>query len=174
MQTIPYIPDNAPFSPEQRAWLNGFLAGLFSSQPDSSVQPAARSVSLRFGVYFASQTGTAERLAKKMVKELKAQGHTAEIGSFEKLTLAGLAAQENALFLASTYGEGDPPDNAKAFRDQLFSNAAPELKTLRYAVFCLGDRHYEHFCKFGIDLDERLQVLGATRFIPDRKRRRCR
>ncbi len=166
MQTIPYIPDSAPFSPEQRAWLNGFLAGLFSSSPGTTVQPAARPVSLRFGVYFASQTGTAERLAKKMAKELKAQGHTAEISSVEKLTLADLAKQENALFLASTYGEGDPPDNAKSFHDQLFSDAAPELKTLRYSVFCLGDKHYEHFCKFGVDLDERLQLLGATRFIP--------
>ncbi len=165
MQTIPHIPDNAPFSPEQRAWLNGFLAGLFSHAPGNA-QPAEKPISLRFAVYFASQTGTAERLAKKMVKELKAQGHTAEIGSFEKLTLADLAKQENTLFLASTYGEGDPPDHAKAFRDQLFSDAAPELKTLRYSVFCLGDKHYEHFCKFGIDLDERLQVLGATRFIP--------
>jgi sulfite reductase (NADPH) flavoprotein alpha-component len=26
---IPLIPDNAPFSPAQRAWLNGFLAGLY-------------------------------------------------------------------------------------------------------------------------------------------------
>jgi sulfite reductase (NADPH) flavoprotein alpha-component len=26
----PIIPDNAPFSPEQRAWLNGFIAGLLS------------------------------------------------------------------------------------------------------------------------------------------------
>ncbi len=28
--TIPLLPENAPFSPEQRAWLNGFLAGLFA------------------------------------------------------------------------------------------------------------------------------------------------
>ena len=34
----PMIPDNAPFSPEQRAWLNGFFAGLLSL--DGS--PAAR------------------------------------------------------------------------------------------------------------------------------------
>ncbi|MBX9748454.1 MAG: sulfite reductase subunit alpha [Roseococcus sp.] len=26
---VPIIPDSAPFSPEQRAWLNGFLAGLY-------------------------------------------------------------------------------------------------------------------------------------------------
>ena len=165
MQTVPYIPDNAPFSPDQRAWLNGFLAGLFSNAPGVAAQPAATPVSLKFGVFFASQTGTAERLAKKMVKELKAQGHTAELASLEKLTPADLAKQENALIFASTYGEGDPPDSARNFHDGIFSDAAPQLKTLRYSVFCLGDQHYEHFCKFGIDLDERLMALGATRFV---------
>ncbi len=166
MQTVPYIPDNAPFSPDQRAWLNGFLAGLFSNAPGAAaVEPAAKPISLKFAVYFASQTGTAERLAKKMVKELKAQGHTAELASIEKLTPAELARQENALLFVSTYGEGDPPDTARNFRDQIFSDGAPQLKTLRYSVFCLGDQHYEHFCKFGIDLDERLMALGGTRFI---------
>ena len=29
--TVPTIPENAPFSPAQRAWLNGFFAGLISS-----------------------------------------------------------------------------------------------------------------------------------------------
>ena len=28
-QSVPFIPDNAPFTPSQRAWLNGFLAGMF-------------------------------------------------------------------------------------------------------------------------------------------------
>lgn len=163
-QLIPFIPENAPFNPEQRAWLNGFLAGLFSSAPTSAAE--YKPASLHFGVYFATQTGTAERLAKKMVKELKAQGHTAELASLATTTPAQLATQSNALLFASTYGEGDPPDSAKAFRDALFSDAAPELKTLRYAVFCLGDHHYEQFCRFGVDLDERLQALGGTRFLP--------
>jgi sulfite reductase (NADPH) flavoprotein alpha-component len=30
-----FIPETAPFSPEQRAWLNGFIAGLVS--PDTSI-----------------------------------------------------------------------------------------------------------------------------------------
>ena len=29
----PFIPDNAPFSDEQRAWLNGFFAGFLAPQP---------------------------------------------------------------------------------------------------------------------------------------------
>ncbi len=31
MPPLPLLPDNAPFSPEQRAWLNGFLAGLYGN-----------------------------------------------------------------------------------------------------------------------------------------------
>ncbi len=163
---VPFIPDNAPFSSEQRAWLNGFLAGLYSSAPSSVAQTPAQPVSLQFGLYFASQTGTAERLAKKMAKELKAKGHAVEISSLEKITLSQLAEREHALIFASTYGEGDPPESAAGFRDALFSDMAPALSGLRYSVFALGDKHYESFCQFGIELDERLKVLGAERMIP--------
>ena len=40
-RAVPMIPENAPFSPEQRAWLNGFFAGLLSSgsQPDTILPP---------------------------------------------------------------------------------------------------------------------------------------
>ncbi len=36
----PLVPENAPFSPEQRAWLNGFFAGLLSM--DGGVQSLSR------------------------------------------------------------------------------------------------------------------------------------
>ena len=164
-QFQPHIPTDAPFSPEQRDWLNGLLANLFATSiASASATPAV--APLRIAVYFATQSGTAERLAKKAVKELKAKGHTAELHPLEKTPPAKLAEQETALFLVSTYGEGDPPASAKGFRDTLFSDAAPQLSKLRYSVFCLGDRHYEQFCKFGIDLDERLQLLGATPLHP--------
>ena len=66
---VPFIPDNAPFSPEQRAWLNGLFAGIFSSAPVYAVEakPAPR-----IAVLYASQSGTAEGLAHKLAKELKA------------------------------------------------------------------------------------------------------
>ncbi len=38
---IPLIPENAPFSPQQRAWLNGFLAGLYGGgQSGVSLAPS--------------------------------------------------------------------------------------------------------------------------------------
>jgi sulfite reductase (NADPH) flavoprotein alpha-component len=103
------------------------------------------------------------RLAKKIAKELKLKGHTARVASVENYAPAALATEEYALILASTYGEGDPPDTAKGFFDQLCGEAAPRLEKLNYSVLALGDKHYEHFCKFGVDLDERLTALGAKR-----------
>jgi sulfite reductase (NADPH) flavoprotein alpha-component len=38
---IPLIPDNAPFSEEQRSWLNGFLAGLYGSAEATTPMPPA-------------------------------------------------------------------------------------------------------------------------------------
>src|SRR5690606_4898086 len=73
---IPFLPDNAPFTPEQRAYLNGFLAGLFSCVPGAADQPAAgpQKPLEPLTILFGSQTGTAEKLAKKLGKEAGKRG----------------------------------------------------------------------------------------------------
>ena len=157
---IPYIPENAPFTPEQRAWLNGLLAGLFSNAPQAA---AGTKRSRRVAVLYASQSGTAEGLARKLAKELKAQGHTPALSTLVGYTPAALAAESFALILASTYGDGDAPDGVQPFYEQLCLEHFPRMEKLSYAVFALGDRHYEHFCKFGGDLDTKLAALGANR-----------
>ena len=159
--TVPFIPDTAPFSPEQRAWLNGYLAGLFSSAPSTAV--ATQKASLKIPVLYATQSGTGEGLARKVAKELKAKGHVPELAALESFEPAKLAQQEHVILIASTYGEGDPPDAVQGWAAQLQAEGAPRMDKLSYTVLALGDRHYEHFCKFGIDLDFRLESLGAKR-----------
>lgn len=161
---IPCLPENSPFTPEQRAWLNGLLAGLFSSAPQPAI--SARP-SRRIAVLYASQSGTAEGLARKLAKELKAHGHTPAISTLVGYAPAALAAESCAFILASTYGDGDAPDGVQPFYEQLCLEHFPSMDKLSYAVFALGDRHYEHFCKFGSDLDAKLAALGANR-IADR------
>ena len=156
----PTIPDHAPFSPEQREFLNGLLANLFSTAAPATAPAIA---SLKAGIYFATQSGTAERLAKKLAKQWKSKGHTIELSSLDGLTAAALRKHDNALLLVSTYGEGEPPEAGRGFRETLFAEDSPDLNGLRYSVFCLGDRNYEHFCRFGIEVDERLHALGANR-----------
>lgn len=159
--SVPYIPDNAPFTEEQRAWLNGMLAGMFSSAPQSA--PAEARASHRIAILYASQSGTAESLARKLAKELKAQGHLPAVSTLVGYTPAALAAEESALLIASTYGEGDAPDGVQPFYEALCLEHFPRFDRLRYSVLALGDRHYEQFCKFGIDLDTKLAALGANR-----------
>ncbi len=38
---VPLIPETAPFTPDQRAWLNGFLAGLYGGAANASTPSAA-------------------------------------------------------------------------------------------------------------------------------------
>lgn len=158
---VPYIPENAPFSEEQRAWLNGFLAGVFSvAQPAAAADPPP---SLKIAVLYASQSGTAEGIARKVAKELKSKGHVASLASLEGYTPAALAEERYAIFVASTYGEGEAPDAAQPFYQSLCVEQLPRYLDLSYSVLALGDSHYEHFCKFGIDLDNKLASLGAVR-----------
>ncbi len=158
---VPYIPDNAPFSEDQRAWLNGFLAGIFSvTQPAASADPPP---SLKIAVLYASQSGTAEGIARKVAKELKSKGHVASLSSLEGYTPAALAEERYAIFIVSTYGEGEPPETAQHFYQKLCVEHLPRYLDLSYSVLALGDSHYEHFCKFGADLDNKLTALGAVR-----------
>lgn len=162
MQMVPYIPEDAPFTPEQRNWLNGFLAGLYSSAPVATA-PADPPKSLKIAVLYASQSGTAEGLARKVAKDLKAKGHISSLSSLEGYAPATLLAERYAVIIASTYGEGEAPDSVRPFYEQLCLERFPCCENLSYAVLALGDSNYEHFCKFGIDLDNKLASLAGTR-----------
>lgn len=156
---VPHIPEEAPFSPAQRAWLNGYLAGLYS------YAPAAEAERLRVAVLYGSQTGTAEGLARKLTKHLKSGGFDPVLNSLEGYVPATLASEKLAVFIVSTYGEGDAPDAAQGFFQELCVQKFPLLDNLSYAILALGDSHYEHFCQFGKDLDTKLLTLGATRLL---------
>lgn len=159
--TSPFIPESAPFSTDQRAWLNGFLAGLFSSQEGAvgTAPVAATPVTVLFG----SQTGTAEALAKKAAKQLKASQCDPKVVDMGEVSAAELASIENLLLITSTYGEGDPPDNAIALHGELMADGAPGLSGVRYAVLGLGDSSYPDFCQCSKEFDARLEALGAQR-----------
>ena len=80
-------------------------------------------------------------------------------------SVADAAATENLLIVASTWGEGDPPQRAVDFYEALMADDAPRFEKTRFAVLALGDRAYAQFCEIGRRIDERLAALGGARVV---------
>ena len=90
-------------------------------------------------------------------------------------TPAQVAGAQNLLVIASTWGEGDPPQRAIDFHAALMADDAPRFEGVRYAVLALGDRAYAKFCETGRLFDERFAALGGDAGRrPDRVRPRLR
>lgn len=168
-QLVPCLPENAPFTAEQRAYLNGFLAGLFARAPAAPApapsDPAAAPL-LSLSILFGSQTGNAENLARRAAKAAGQRGFAPTIHDLGKYPVEQLSSEQRVLVITSTYGDGEPPDNAKAFWNFLNGEAVPKLSQLEFSVCALGDSNYPKFCAFGKELDSRLEGLGARRSHP--------
>ena len=166
-KTVPTLPESAPFSPEQRAWLNGFLAGLFFDNGEKSAATTGSDLKVArpLLVAFGSQTGSAHGLAKRLAKEAEKRGFAPVVKELNSVPVADLAKGGLSVVVTSTWGDGEPPDNAAEFWVALSNEAAPRMEQLSFAVLGLGDKNYSDFCGAAKKLDERLATLGARRLV---------
>ena len=116
-------------------------------------------------VGYASQSGTAEHLAQQSTKQLQTAGKNVQMLPLNALADTPLHHFEQALFIVSTYGEGEAPDNGQHFMRQALQQQ-PDLSRLKFAVLALGDRSYQHFCAFGHWLHDWLTQQRASAIQP--------
>ncbi|TPX58123.1 hypothetical protein PhCBS80983_g03352 [Powellomyces hirtus] len=127
--------------------------------------PATKADSL--AVLFASQTGNAEWIAKHIHEEALARGIASTCHVLDDHAQANLTSNNALIIVASTTGDGDPPDNATKFWRFLRRAKGADLeafKSKRYAVLGLGDTNYSNFCNTSKRLEKKMNDLGAVAF----------
>ncbi|KAL3908479.1 MAG: hypothetical protein SGILL_008462, partial [Bacillariaceae sp.] len=140
----------------------------------------------RLSIYFATQTGTAESFAQQLEREGADHGFYVHVVDMEdisspakimELSAYGPCTHDDndnnhprAIILASTYGEGEPTDNAAAIvamcKDEIENGTSQILQNLHYTVFGLGNREYELFNAMGKYFDSSFETLGGKRIFP--------
>ncbi|MHC8304158.1 PepSY domain-containing protein [Pseudomonas sp. PB3P13] len=109
---------------------------------------------------FASQSGFAEQLAWQTAGQLQAAGLPVKVQPLATVSEQDLIDSSNALFVVSTFGDGEAPDSARGFERKVLGRAS-SLGSLNYAVLGLGDRQYQHFCGFARRLHTWLSEHGG-------------
>lgn len=120
-------------------------------------------------VFFGSQTGTGEEFSQRLSKNSRLFGLKTLVTDPEETDmndLARLSEIPNAvvIFIVATYGEGDPTDNAQELYDFLQQGEC-DLQGVKYGVFGLGNKTYEHYNEIGKYFDKRLEELNGQRLI---------
>jgi sulfite reductase (NADPH) hemoprotein beta-component len=119
-------------------------------------------------ILYASDNGNATNLAKRLANRGKARGLKTIVMAMEDYPIEDLASEENIVFISSTAGQGEFPQNGRAFWDAVKDNTELDLATVNFSVFALGDSHYwprkedkVYYNKPGKDLFRVLSNLGA-------------
>ncbi|MDF3022039.1 MAG: sulfite reductase subunit alpha [Steroidobacteraceae bacterium] len=180
---------------EQLMWLSGYFAGAAAAAPSSipgfqsnllsgaqaraqhapagapaavaPIAPAAAAAAVpTLTILSASHTGNGRKISEKLLAAVQALGVQARVVKAGDYQPREIAKEKLLYVVISTHGDGDPPDEARAFYEFLGTKRAPQLPELQYSVLALGDTSYPKFCEAGRVVDERLAKLGAKRLLP--------
>lgn len=111
-------------------------------------------------ILWGSQSGNAQNLANVISDSLN-EDFEVSIHDMGDLDPEEIHNIKHLVLVTSTYGDGEPPDNASEWMSFIKFAEDLDLSHLQFAVIGLGDTYYPHFCQAGKDFDEYLSKRGA-------------
>ncbi|PMD38570.1 riboflavin synthase domain-like protein [Hyaloscypha variabilis F] len=121
-------------------------------------------------IFWGSQSGTAEGFANRLVRDCRSRfgldALAADLSDYDPESISNIPETKFAIFIISTYGEGDPSDNATQFLSWLDANKTVHFPKLSYAAFGLGNKKYKFYNKVVDVVVEALDRSGAKSLMP--------
>lgn len=114
-------------------------------------------------ILYGSQTGNAEDLARRIGYKAKSLGFSTLVEPMDDFPLKLLPKQRLVIFVCSTTGHGQEPENMKNLYNFIRRRDLPKdcLSSLKYIVYGLGDSSYAKFNYVSKVLFRRLEECGA-------------
>ena len=115
-------------------------------------------------ILYATQTGNAETVAKKLQMLAKNQGFQVNLVEMNYHNINTFRQLRNVAIITSTYGNGEVPEMGIDFWEELKSSK-DEMVNLRYGLIALGDKSHEIFCGAGRAISKKLDELKCIKVI---------
>lgn len=114
-------------------------------------------------IAYGSESGNAEQLAQQLAQQAFLQPYQPTLATLNDTELTHLDSNSLLLIVTSSFGDGEPPENAEDFIEHLLAN--PTAYRGRYAIFGLGDVSYDNFCGYSRKLDQLFQSQQLSALI---------
>ena len=115
-------------------------------------------------ILYATQTGNAETVAKKLELLAKNQGFNVNLVEMNHHDIISFRLLRNVAIVTSTFGNGEVPEMGIDFWEELKSSKV-EMVNLRYGLIALGDKSHEIFCGAGRAISKKLDELKCIKVI---------
>ena len=122
---------------------------------------------LKILIAYGSQTGCAQSISEILRKNLSKFIVGIELKQLNDITdYKSFNNYDYCIFIVSTTGDGDFPDNSAKFWRKFRKYKEKDLGKTDYCVLGLGDTNYNNFCFSSKCLNRRLKKNLAKEFLP--------
>ncbi len=114
-------------------------------------------------ILVGSENGSTFKFADAVYKQLIKHGEKVFLTDLSNYTT--YPAAKHFLILTCTYGQGEPPSNAKKFIERLAQY--PQQQDIQFSVVGFGSRSYSHFCQFAYKVEVALSATTWAKKLLD-------